>query len=212
MCFDWENCQPSEAAVVKGETYRFTILTPAMIRLEYSETGAFVDSPTQIVSNRRFPTPTFHVEETNHELQIVTDYLRLRYNKKEFSPTGLQIRVNGQRYPHSAVWHYGDESHDLLGTARTLDNADGSIPLEHRVLSAAEWSLLDDSGTLLISENGWVEKRTDKSANGFWFWAISMMWSEPLPCLAQSQAFCCRIIRPRKSTVFRPRCGPMRHL
>ncbi|MDE7393058.1 MAG: DUF4968 domain-containing protein, partial [Muribaculaceae bacterium] len=133
----------------EGKTYRFTVLTPALIRLEYSETGAFVDSQTHMVMNRSFPLPAFHVEETENELQIITDYLRLKYNKKAFSAAGLQSRVNGQRYPHSAVWYYGDEPRDLLGTARTLDEADGSIPLEHGVLSAGAWSLLDDSGTLL---------------------------------------------------------------
>ena len=135
MRYDRKNSQPAETSVIRGETYRFTVLTPAMIRLEYSETGRFSDGLTQTVINRNFPTPVFHMEETANEVQIITDYLHLKYNKKKFSPSGLQIRVNCRRHSHVSLWHYGDEPRDLLGTARTLDNADGAIPLEHGVLS-----------------------------------------------------------------------------
>ena len=96
------------------------------------------------------------------ELHIITNYLRLRYNKQEFSPIGLQIKMTGQFGCYSAIWNYGDEPKDLKGTARTLDEADGSIPLENGILSAEGWSLLDDSTTLLLGENGWIAQRIDK--------------------------------------------------
>ena len=32
-----------EASVVKGEKYRITVLTEGLLRLEYSESGKFVD-------------------------------------------------------------------------------------------------------------------------------------------------------------------------
>ena len=38
-----------------GNKYRFTILTPRMIRLEYSINGVFEDRPTSLVINRSFP-------------------------------------------------------------------------------------------------------------------------------------------------------------
>lgn len=168
MCYDQETCRPHQAAVIQGDTYRFTVLTPALIRLEYSETGTFTDRPTQTVLNRDFPVPSFHVRETEDSLQIVTDRLRLKYDKKEFSAAGLQIAVNTRQHDHFAQWHYGDEPRDLLGTARTLDRADGAIPLEHGVISPV-WSLLDDSGTLLLTEEGWVEPRPDREAKDIYF-------------------------------------------
>ena len=180
MQYDPNMCRPSEAAVVKGKNYRFTVLTPALVRMEYSETGVFVDSPTQTVMNRSFPVPAFRVEETEQELLIITDCLRLKYNKQAFSASGLQIRVTGQRYARSAMWYYGDEPRDLLGTARTLDRVDGSIPLEHGVLSAAMWSLLDDSGTLLLNDAGWVEQRKDPDAKDLYFFGYGL---EYLDCL-----------------------------
>ena len=47
--------------------------------------------------------------------------------------------------PQRRVWHYGEEVHDLGGTARTLDGADGAVELEHGLLSNwGGYSLLDD--------------------------------------------------------------------
>ena len=163
-----KNCL-SEAPVITGEKYRLTVLTEGLVRLEYSETGAFVDQPTQIVTNRLFPAPAFHAEETDAELQITTDRLRLKYDKKAFSPAGLQIKVNVTHHAHPAVWHYGDEPQDLLGTARTLDEADGSVPLEHGILSMDGWALLDDSATLLLDGTGWVRQRPDRAAKDLYF-------------------------------------------
>lgn len=155
--------------MIKGEKYRLTVLTEGLIRLEYSETGAFVDQPTQTVVNRLFSTPVFHVEEPAEELRITTDRLRLKYDKKAFSSAGLQIKVNVTRHTHFDTWHYGDEPQDLLGTARTLDEADGSVPLEHGILSTAGWSLLDDSAALLLNDAGWVQQRQDRTAKDIYF-------------------------------------------
>ena len=44
-------------AIVQGENYRFTVLTPSMIRMEYSDKGIFVDQKTQMVVNREFTVP-----------------------------------------------------------------------------------------------------------------------------------------------------------
>ena len=43
-----------------GNKYRFTILTPRMIRLEYSINGVFEDRPTSLVINRSFPSTIFY--------------------------------------------------------------------------------------------------------------------------------------------------------
>ena len=37
----------SKGSVISGEKYRFTVLTPALIRLEYNESGKFEDRATQ---------------------------------------------------------------------------------------------------------------------------------------------------------------------
>ena len=64
-------------AVVQGDNYRFSLLSDKVIRLEYSPAGCFVDSQTQIVVNRRFPLPDFHVNDSAGKLEIGTRYLVL---------------------------------------------------------------------------------------------------------------------------------------
>ena len=46
------------------------------------------------------------------------------------------------------TWHYGDDPKgNLGGTARTLDEADGAIPLGQGVISRDGWAVLDDSAS-----------------------------------------------------------------
>ena len=40
--------------IIRGEKYRITILSDVLVRLEYSETGAFEDRPTELVKFRAF--------------------------------------------------------------------------------------------------------------------------------------------------------------
>ena len=82
-------------SMIQGENYRITVLTESLLRLEYSRDGIFEDRATQTVINRDFPVPVFKVSETKEELKIFTSALELTYNKKEFAPNGLFIKVTG---------------------------------------------------------------------------------------------------------------------
>ena len=160
----------AKQAVVQGEKYRITVLTARLFRLEYSEDGVFEDRPTQCVLNRDFPVPQFRVFETDGSLKIVTEGVVLLYDKQKFSPSGLSLTVKSKGNAHNGVWHYGEEAGDLRGTARTLDNADGAVELEHGLLS--DWggySLLDDSRSLLIRPDGWVEPRQGERIDLYFF-------------------------------------------
>ncbi len=157
--------QADPRAVVSGKNYRFTILTPWLIRMEYKEDGTFEDRATQCVLNRAFPVPAFQVFEKEDSLSILTEGLLLQYDKKPFSPNGLSVEVRGTR----SSWNYGEEPDDLRGTARTLDEADGAIPLEHGLISRQGFSLMDDSASLLIREDGWVEPRKGSCVDLYFF-------------------------------------------
>ena len=152
-------------AVVRGERYRISILTPWLLRMEYSAEGTFEDRSTQCVLNREFPVPEFQVFEKEDSLLILTEGLVFQYDKKPFSPNGLSIQVRGTRN----TWNYGEEPDDLRGTARTLDEADGAIPLEHGLISRKGYSLIDDSSSLLIREDGWVEPRKGNGLDLYFF-------------------------------------------
>lgn len=160
-------CNPD--AVVQGDRFRFTVLTPQLIRMEYSANGCFEDRATQTILNRNFSTPFFHLDETDDQLEITTQALRLRYDKKQFSPNGLEIHVGGGVSEYQSVWRYGDQPDTLGGTARTLDAADGAVPLEAGILSRLGFSVIDDSRSLVLSGDGWVAPRANDCMDLYFF-------------------------------------------
>lgn len=150
-----------DAAIIQGEKYRFTVLTEEMIRLEYCEDGKFEDRATQCVIDRKFKVPEYQVIENEESLEIITDKIHLVYNKQKFTDYGLSVQVRGNISVYHSIWHFGEEATDLGGTARTLDEADGAIELEHGIISRFGYGILDDSRSIVITEDGWVEPRKE---------------------------------------------------
>lgn len=154
-------------AVVEGATYRITVLTSRLLRLEWHPEGAFVDQPTQTVADRSFDVPGFTVADVGGSLEVRTDHLRLRYDRGPFSASGLSVTLTrGAADPHYSTWRFGETypqslpgRGNLLGTARTLDEVDGACPLEPGILATYGFAVLDDSSTVLLSADGWVAPR-----------------------------------------------------
>ncbi len=156
--------------MVVGDKYRFSVLTERLIRIEYNKDGKFEDRATQIVTNRLFDVPKFSVTEDDKRLIIETDYFILTYLKgKEFTRNSLNIRYTGQNpeMVYEWSWYYGSDPKDdydvaptnLKGTARTLDFADGEIPLEDGLLSRGNFTQFDDSKSAILAEDGWIDER-----------------------------------------------------
>lgn len=155
--------------IIAGDKYRITVLTNRLFRLEYCEDGIFEDRATQTVLNRDFKPVDFRIKETDEELEIFTDRIHLMYNKQAFAGNGLSIQVSGYKGASNVTWYYGDEIEDLLGTARTLDKADGAIALEHGLMSKTGFAAVDDSKALIITEDGWVEPRRKNIKDIYFF-------------------------------------------
>ena len=180
----------SQAAVVQGDTYRITVLTPALLRLEYHPQGKFEDRATQAVLNRDFPVPDFQVQKKNGELILYTEELELHYDEKPFSQHGLMIKATGGG-GWGRTWRYSEVPDDLLGTARTLDMCDGAkvlqggaysdtlsptkdsvigkVPMEHGVISRNGISVIDDSHSMVLTEDGWIEPREEEVIDLYFF-------------------------------------------
>ena len=165
--------------VIQGEKYRITMLTQGLIRLEYSEDGCFEDRATQSVWNRDFSKTEFRCKGTPDSLEIFTSRIHLVYDKQKFSPNGLSVQVLGQFINHGSIWHYGQDFQNLGGTARTLDEADGAIPLEKGIMGRVGFSLLDDSKSLVLTEDGWIEPRKSKGED-LYFWGYGHDYLEAL--------------------------------
>ncbi|HEY0167290.1 MAG TPA: TIM-barrel domain-containing protein [Jatrophihabitans sp.] len=150
-------------AVVRGPDYRITVLADGLLRLEHSADEAFEDRASAFAINRELPVPAFEVVETDSHLEVLTERLQLVYDRGPFSTSGLSVQVRGGVSSWHSVWRYGDRPADgdgnLGGTARTLDMADGALPVEPGVLSRNGYAMIDDSRTPVLNSDGWVSPR-----------------------------------------------------
>ena len=156
---------PHPSQVVEGPGWRITVLTDRLLRLEHAMDGRFEDRPTQVVWFRDLPPVDFTVTRRGDGVHLATGALTLDYDGGPFSPGGLSIRQDDAP-GHHTVWHYGDPEPvqrptrgNMGGTARTLDEVDGAIPLGTGVVSALGWATLDDSASLALDETGWPTPR-----------------------------------------------------
>lgn len=146
-----------DEAMIQSGNARFTVLTDRLIRLEYDLDRNFEDRPSQVFWYREQPVPQFSSWEENGWLHIETEYLYLSYQiGGEFFWRDLNILLKASGHE----WHFGDTDHsNLKGSSRTLDHANGPIPLSDGLISRSGWSLLDDSKSLVFSPDGWLEPR-----------------------------------------------------
>ena len=170
--------------IVQGANYRITLLTEALVRLEYSEDGFFEDRATQFAFFRDFPKVPFRVIRNADGIEIHTSRIHLVYNEQKFSSFGLSIQVKGNLSVYHSLWHYGEECipsflPQLRGTARTLDMADGAIPLEPGIISATGYSVIDDSHSQVLLEDGWIEPRK-KQIQDLYFFGYGHEYKEAL--------------------------------
>ena len=184
------NPQANPEAVVTSGKVRFTVLTPQMIRIQYSSSASFEDRATFAVINRRLPVPQFTTREEGGYLYIETEALTLRYrigaalSAQLKSPANLNIvmKVNGR----DVTWYPGKEDAlNLKGTRRTLDTASGDNyrnDLEDGIISRAGWALIDESPTTKRGDGSttfafdtpvdgieWVAEPVDKRAVDWYF-------------------------------------------
>ncbi|HZP04087.1 MAG TPA: TIM-barrel domain-containing protein [Terracidiphilus sp.] len=141
-------------AVVVAGNARFTVLTPQLIRMEWSADGKFEDHASFVFINRKLPVPKFEsrneVNGPDKALTLQTGDLILTYRPSgdgHFTADNLSITF--KLYDRPVVWHPGlEDTQNLLGTTRTLDGARGSQtrePIEQGLVSRSGWALVDDS-------------------------------------------------------------------
>ncbi len=161
--------------LVVGARYRFTVLTPSLIRMEYSENGVFEDRASQSVFFRDFPEVSYTKTLADGVLTVETEELVLTYRENApFSAETLSLRLKNAP---ATAWNFGDDYEDLGGTYKTLDMSNGAVPLGHGVCSRNGFSVMDDSTTMLLNDEGWVEVRTPNTVDCY-FWGYGFRYRE----------------------------------
>ena len=174
---DYSKARNDSKAYVKGNRYRFTVITERVIRLEYSLDGNFVDSPTQIILNRNFGLPEFTIRQNATFLEITTKYFRLSYMKEQpFTGSNIDpmknlkitlLNVNDKDKERD--WYYGNpEARNMNGNIVSEDfkldnkNSRGLFSLEG-------FASLDDSNSMIIEKDGTLSNRVGKSIDIYVF-------------------------------------------
>jgi len=154
----------AEQAVICGKV-RFTAITSRLIRIEQD---IFYDEASQSVLDRSFENVLVKSYEKENKLYIETEKLLISYKTGErLSGDSLQITLLDKPYTR---WNYGDkEVHNLGGTVSTLDRVSGECELEDGVCSIEGYSTVDDSKTVLFSEDGWFKTRKGESVDLYFF-------------------------------------------
>ena len=172
------NPKANPLAVVLSDNTRFTVLSPRVIRMEWSADGKFIDNASLTFVNRNVTVPAFTKKETNGVLEIVTDLVKLNYkigsgmfNDKNLS---VEFTVNGK----PVTWKPGMlNKGNLLGTTRTLDGVDGPADeLEQGIISRDGWYLIDDSKRPIFdnSEWAWVKARPENKSQDLYLFAYDL--------------------------------------
>ena len=152
-----------------GNGYRITFLTSRLVRLEYQEENHFEDELTTCVRCRNFPEVEVVCQRGAQGMELDTEHLHIVYNEGPFSTHGLSISVKGGLTVYHSTWRYGEAFTTLGGTARTLDGADGRIPVGEGVISRQGFSVLDDSASMLLTDDGRFIPRQASGSDLYFF-------------------------------------------
>ena len=149
------------SAIVTTPTFRFTVLTPSVIRIEYHPAGVFDDLGTVNILNRRTPVPNFTLSRKNEEeLTITTSALELTYKgmpamggEPGFLSAGLSVKL--LVYPFTVWMPLSPSKGNLHGTIRTLDRVGEAVDLTCLVpRDAMTYYAHCEDG--FASKDGWV--------------------------------------------------------
>ena len=156
------------------------MLTDGLLRAEWSDDGVFEDRATTFALHRDLPVPAFRVIDGPDTLEIVTARLHLRYDRSR----SARAASGSARSASAGVSRTGSSarSEDLGGTARTLDGVNGRLPLESGVVSRKGVGVIDDSASMLFTDDGWVSPR-DGERTDLYVFAYAHDFDEALRAL-----------------------------
>ena len=154
-------------AIVIGKNVRFTVITSRLIRIELSSSNIFEDRASQVFWHRNQPVPSFQVFKNNSRIEIITEDLHLVYRIGSDALFPADLHIAGRK--ENINWHFGEsDTGKLFGTTRTLDKADGIVPLEKGLMSANGWSIIDDTESLVFNEEYMLVNRELNSNNNIY--------------------------------------------
>ncbi len=159
--FAWKSdSKTDERFVFVKNNVRFSLLTSRLLRVEYNRKGLFTDEPTQSVINRNFDKPAFNIVEDGDRVIIITTKTIFKYDTGARKMIGISLKGGKNLTEY--------ESGNLKGTYRTLDMASGEREIGNGLMSVNGVSVIDDSKSLLLNEDGTLSERK-KTKDEYYF-------------------------------------------
>ena len=172
--YNSDNLKAISKYTFKGANYRITVLSDRLIRFEYSLEGNFYDGATEIVHNRKFTTePKIKIEQDQNYLVITSKYFIMQYAKEKpfkgpsFAPdSNLKVKlVNTDK-----IWYPNHpEARNFKGSAFSIEDFLDKTVLSNGLYSTDGFALLDDSRTLIIDKNGYLNLNDNKRIDFYLF-------------------------------------------
>ncbi len=154
--------------VILWRSYRVTLLTDRLFRIEKSENGTFCDEATLAVWYRNAKRVPARVTKGNRTLEIKTSRVTL-YLDNSFQNS--YIKVGRKEIEIS-------NAENLKGTYRTLDEFDGpyfrnneemKIPFENGIISKNGVAVYDDTQTPILLQTGMPAERPTEEMDVYVF-------------------------------------------
>ncbi|MFZ7088866.1 TIM-barrel domain-containing protein [Curtobacterium sp. RRHDQ10] len=142
---------------VLGDDWRITVLGDGLFRIErWTDDGGPEDRASSFAVRRDLPPVPFTIERHGPGVVVTTARARIRHDGGPLTANGFVVETTGR---DAQRWRYGEPTHDLGGTARTLDDVDGRTALEPGVVARDGITVIDDSDSFLFEEDGWLGAR-----------------------------------------------------
>ncbi len=151
----------AEENVFISNNVRVSVLTPQILRVEYSDEGKFTDLPSQSVWYRNFGKTEYTVKTDVDVLTVITDFAR--YSINCHTGSFRYVITDEKKIAYNP-------SKNLKGTTRTLDQTYGPKELDDGIISTDGVSIYDDSKTLLLKEDGSLLSR-EKGTRDYYIFA-----------------------------------------
>ena len=158
---DYTNIKPNDKSVIQGKKFRITVLTERVVRLEFSESGVFVDRPTQLIINRNTNYSNFKFEQDNSGLRITNKFFVLDYVKEKpflgskIDPMkNLKITLRSPDKDRCKDWYFGHpEARNMNGNMISVD-VGASGYYTKGLYSLDGFASINDSLSKILMEDG----------------------------------------------------------
>ena len=142
--------------IFEKNNIRASLITSRLLRVE---SGAFTDLPTQTVVDRSFEKTEYKIEQNGDTLSVITCNAVFNIDLGRGEVRSIKM---------GDVTHTDFTCGRLPGTARTLDTVNGETKLEPGITSTSGVSVMCDSSSLLVMEDGSIAPRP-KCSDRYYF-------------------------------------------